>query len=60
MQGGLIAGFLDEVMGGAAGRYQARFGVAEQRLPLNLDMNLTYLRMVPMETVTAKGGAQAG
>ena len=34
---------------------EARFGAAEQRLPLNLDMNLTYLRMVPMETVTARG-----
>ena len=50
VQGGLIAGFLDEVMGGAL-----LAGAAEQRLPLNLDMNLTYLRMVPMETVTARG-----
>ena len=56
VQGGLIAGFLDEVMGGALlAVTEARFGAAEQRLPLNLDMNLTYLRMVPMETVTAKG-----
>ncbi|MDP7326841.1 MAG: PaaI family thioesterase, partial [Qipengyuania citrea] len=54
--GGLIAGFLDEVMGGALlAATEARFGAAEQRLPLNLDMNLTYLRMVPMETVTARG-----
>ena len=56
VQGGLIAGFLDEVMGGALlAVTEARFGAAEQRLPLNLDMNLTYLRMVPMETVTARG-----
>ena len=55
VQGGLIAGFLDEVMGGALlAVTEARFGAAEQ-LPLNLDMNLTYLRMVPMETVTARG-----
>ena len=56
VQGGLIAGFLDEVMGGALlAVTEARFGATEQRLPLNLDMNLTYLRMVPMETVTARG-----
>jgi uncharacterized protein (TIGR00369 family) len=24
-------------------------------LPLNLDMNLTFARMVPLETITAKG-----
>ena len=34
---------------------EARFGEAGQRLPLNLDMNLTFLRMVPMQTITAKG-----
>ncbi|WP_421992502.1 PaaI family thioesterase [Qipengyuania sp.] len=56
VQGGLIAGFLDEVMGGALlAVTEARFGETERRLPLNLDMNLTFLRMVPMETITAKG-----
>lgn len=56
VQGGLIAGFLDEVMGGALlAVTEARFGVEGQRLPLNLDMNLTFMRMVPMETITAKG-----
>ncbi|GAA4035570.1 PaaI family thioesterase [Parerythrobacter jejuensis] len=50
VQGGLIAGFLDEVMGGAL------LAVTDdQRLPLNLDMNLSFLRMVPLETITAKG-----
>ncbi len=54
VQGGLIAGFLDEVMGGAllAVTDAGEFG---QKLPLNLDMNLTFLRMVPLETITAKG-----
>ena len=50
VQGGLIAGFLDEVMGAAL-----LASTDNQALPLNLDMNLTYLRMVPMETVTARG-----
>ena len=54
VQGGLIAGFLDEVMGGAL------LAVTEEsedgaRLPLNLDMTLSFLRMVPLETITAKG-----
>ncbi len=56
VQGGLIAGFLDEVMGGALlAVTQAQFGDEGIRLPLNLDMNLTFLRMVPLETITAKG-----
>ena len=56
VQGGLIAGFLDEVMGGALlAVTQAKFGEEGIRLPLNLDMNLTFLRMVPLETITAKG-----
>ena len=50
VQGGLIAGFLDEVMGAAL-----LASTDNEALPLNLDMNLTYLRMVPMETVTARG-----
>lgn len=50
VQGGLIAGFLDEVMGGAL------LAVTDdQKLPLNLDMTLSFLRMVPLETITAKG-----
>ena len=54
VQGGLIAGFLDEVMGGAllATTEASEHG---QRLPLNLDMNLSFLRMVPLEPIIAKG-----
>lgn len=54
VQGGLIAGFLDEVMGGAllAVTDESEHG---QRLPLNLDMSLTFMRIVPLETITAKG-----
>ena len=54
VQGGLIAGFLDEVMGGAllATTENSEHGT---RLPLNLDMNISFLRMVPLETITAKG-----
>jgi uncharacterized protein (TIGR00369 family) len=56
VQGGLIAGFLDEVMGGALlAVTEARFGKDGQRLPLNLDMKLTFVRMVPLDTITAKG-----
>ena len=56
VQGGLIAGFLDEVMGGALlAVTEARFGEDGQRLPLNLDMKLTFVRMVPLDTITAKG-----
>ena len=54
VQGGLIAGFLDEVMGGAL-LAVTEAGEQGQMLPLNLDMNLTFLRMVPLETITAKG-----
>ncbi len=50
VQGGLIGGFLDEVMGTAL--LAATDG---ELLPLNLDMNMTFARMVPMETITAKG-----
>lgn len=54
VQGGLIAGFLDEVMGGAllAVTDGSEHG---PRLPLNLDMNLTYIAMVPMAPIVAKG-----
>lgn len=54
VQGGLIAGFLDEVMGGAL-LAVTDHGDGEIRLPLNLDMNLTFMRMVPLSTITAKG-----
>ncbi|MDA7787911.1 PaaI family thioesterase [Sphingomonadaceae bacterium] len=50
VQGGLIGGFLDEVMGTAL--LAATDG---ELLPLNLDLNMTFLRMVPLETITAKG-----
>ena len=50
VQGGLIAGFLDEVMGAAL-----LASTDNQALPLNLDMNLSFVRMVPLETITAKG-----
>jgi uncharacterized protein (TIGR00369 family) len=50
VQGGLIAGFLDEVMGGAL--LACSDG---ERLPLNLDMNLSFMRMVPLEPIIAKG-----
>ncbi|MXP45994.1 hotdog fold thioesterase [Altererythrobacter luteolus] len=50
VQGGLIGGFLDEVMGTAL--LAATDG---ELLPLNLDCNISFCRMVPMETITAKG-----
>ncbi|WOE76484.1 PaaI family thioesterase [Alterisphingorhabdus coralli] len=50
VQGGLIGGFLDEVMGAAV------FGESEgKRLPLNLDMNMSYLKPVPIGPLVAKG-----
>lgn len=49
VQGGLIAGFLDEVMGAAL--LASSDG---QALPLNLDLNLTFVRLVPLETITGK------
>ena len=50
VQGGLIGGFLDEVMGTAL--LAATDG---ELLPLNLDMNMSFTRMVSMETITATG-----
>jgi len=50
VQGGLIGGFLDEVMGTAL--LAATDG---KLLPLNLDCNMSFLRMVPLETITATG-----
>ncbi len=54
VQGGLIAGFLDEVMGGAllAVTEGSEHGT---KLPLNLDMNLTFVSMVPLAPIIAKG-----
>lgn len=48
VQGGLIAGFLDEVMGAAV--FVAHGGA----LQLTLDINLSLLRPVPFERLTAK------
>ncbi len=50
VQGGLIGGFLDEVMGTAL-----LASTDGELLPLNLDCNISFVRMVPMETITAKG-----
>ncbi|WP_370178052.1 PaaI family thioesterase [Alteriqipengyuania sp.] len=50
VQGGLIAGFLDEVMGAALLAHSHNAA-----LPLNLDLNLTFVRMVPLDTITAVG-----
>lgn len=50
VQGGLIGGFLDEVMGAALLAHSDNAA-----LPLNLDMTMTFVRMVPLETITAKG-----
>lgn len=56
MQGGLIAGFLDEVMGGALlAVTKANFGLDGMRLPLNLEMSMTFLKMVPLAPIIAKG-----
>lgn len=54
VQGGLIAGFLDEVMGGAllASTHDSEHGT---KLPLNLDMNMTFISMVPLAPLIAKG-----
>jgi len=50
VHGGLVAGFLDEVMGAAvlgqsAGKY----------LPLNLNSNISYLRPVPLGPLKGEG-----
>ena len=50
VQGGLIGGFLDEVMGTAL--LAATDG---KLLPLNLDLNMSFVGMVPLETITATG-----
>lgn len=50
VQGGLIGGFLDEVMGAAAYGYSS-----DRLLPLNLDMNISFVRPVPIGRLVAKG-----
>lgn len=50
VQGGLVPAFLDEVMGGAV--YHASGG---ELLPLNLDMNVSFLRPVPIGSLTGTG-----
>lgn len=54
VQGGLIAGFLDEVMGGAL-LAATDHGEGDMKLPLNLDMSLTFVSMVPLAPIIAKG-----
>lgn len=50
VQGGLIGGFMDEIMGGAV--LHASDG---KLLPLNLDMNMSYLKPVPVGRLIGKG-----
>ena len=54
VQGGLIGGFLDEVMGGAllASTYNSEYGT---KLPLNLDMKMAFIAPVPLAPIIAKG-----
>ncbi len=48
--GGYVPAFLDEVMGGAV------FHASEQKLiPLNLDCNVSYIRLVPIGPLKATG-----
>jgi len=50
VQGGLIGGFMDEIMGNAV------LGESEGKLlPLNLDMNMSYIKPVPMGRLIGKG-----
>lgn len=50
VHGGLVAGFLDEVMGAAV------LGVSEGKLlPLNLNSNISYLRPVPLGKLKGEG-----
>lgn len=48
LQGGLAAGFLDEVMGAAV------YFASKGRLQLTLDINLSLLRPIPLGELTAK------
>ncbi len=50
VQGGLIGGFMDEVMGAAV------LAASQGRLlPLNLDMNMSYIKPVPVGKLIGKG-----
>ncbi|MCP5396212.1 MAG: PaaI family thioesterase [Sphingomonadaceae bacterium] len=49
VQGGLIGGFLDEVMGAAV-----YHGSNFKLLPLNLDFNISCLKLVPIGPLKAK------
>ena len=56
VQGGLIGGFLDEVMGAALLAH-----TQGESLPLNLDLAMTFIRPVPLATIRATGRViQAG
>lgn len=50
VQGGLIGGFMDEVMGSAVVEVSGG-----KLLPLNLDMNMSYLKPVPVGRLIGKG-----
>lgn len=50
VQGGLIGGFMDEIMGSAV---MAASG--GKLLPLNLDMNMSYIKPVPVGKLIGKG-----
>ncbi len=51
VQGGLVAGYLDDVMGYA---YVAMTG--GKQAPLNLDLNMSLLKLLPIgATITGKG-----
>ena len=50
VQGGLVAGFLDEVMGWAH-----VWATDHVEAPLNLDLNMTLLRPVPAGPLVARG-----
>lgn len=50
VQGGLVAGYLDDVMGYA---YVAATG--GEMAPLNLDLTMSLIRLIPEGPLTAKG-----
>ena len=51
VQGGLVAGYLDDVMG-----YSYVLASGGTQAPLNLDLNMTLIRLVPEgATITGKG-----
>lgn len=50
VQGGLVAGYLDEVMG-----YAFVAATGGEQAPLNLDLNMTLLRLIPEGPLIGKG-----